>query len=82
MIEIILLALGAAVVLWPSKKKQNDYVIDDTPVVPVNQTPTFEIAVASLNVVRKRIEDTDEVDTDETESIMVLMHALVRGSDK
>ena len=31
MIEIILLALGAAVVLWPSKKKQSEYVIDDTP---------------------------------------------------
>lgn len=82
MIEIILLALGAAVVLWPSKKKQSEYVIDDTPVVPASKSPRFESAVASLNLVRKRIEDTDEVDTDETEAIMVLMHALVRGSDK
>lgn len=79
--EIILLVLGAAVVLWPSKKTP-EYVIDDTPPLPVSSTPRFESAVLALNVVRKRIEDTDEWDADETESIMVLMHALVRGSDK
>lgn len=81
MIEIILLALGAAVVLWPNKKKKPEYVIDDTTVVP-SDAPTFESAVAGLNTVRRRIEDTDEWDTDETEAIMLLMHALVRGSDK
>lgn len=80
MIEIILLVLGAIVVLWPSKRK-SEYVIDDTTVVP-NNTPTFEASVAGLNAVRRRIEDTDEWDTDETEAIMLLMHALVRGSDK
>lgn len=82
MIEIVLLLLGAAVVLWPSKKKQSEYVIDDEPVVPVNTPPRFETAVSALNVVRSRIEHTDEWDTDETEAIMLLMHALVRGSDK
>lgn len=81
MIEIILLVLGAAIVLWPSKKK-TDYVIDEAPPLPVSSTPRFESSVLALNVVRKRIEDTDEWDADETESIMVLMHALVRGSDK
>ena len=81
MIELVLLALGAAVVLWPSKKKP-EYVIDDAPAQPVSKTPRFEDSVVALNVVRKRIEDTDEWDTDETEAIMLLMHALVRGSDK
>jgi hypothetical protein len=81
MIELILLGLGAAVVLWPSRKKK-EYVIDEPSVEPSSKTPRFESAVQALNVVRKRIEDTDEWDTDETESIMVLMHALVRGSDK
>ncbi len=81
MIELILLGLGAAVVLWPSRKK-TEYVIDDTPSLPVSSTPKFESSVLALNVVRKRIEDTDEWDTDETEAIMLLMHALVRGSDK
>lgn len=80
----MLLLLGCAVLFWPSKK--TDKTIFDLSAIELAPPPprvmTFQEAIASLSVVRKRLESTGQLAEEQDAAIDALTLALVRGSGK
>lgn len=80
----LLLLLGCAVLFWPSKKTDKPIFdlskIDLVP--PAPRAMTFQEAIASLSVVRKRLEATGQLAEEQDAAIDALTLALVRGSGK
>lgn len=80
----MLALLGCAVLFWPSKKTEKTIfdlsAIELAP--PAPRVLTFQEAIASLSVVRKRLEATGQLSGEQETAIDALTLALVRGSGK
>jgi hypothetical protein len=85
-VTLLLIAVGLAVLFWPSKQKGkstgfdlSDYELDPP---PAGEWPSFPESIGCLANVRDRLEKTEELSSIELESIDVITLALVRGSGK
>ena len=75
-----LIALAIAVVaLWPPTKKQADFLPDA--LKPKTGGPSYIEAVEALQVVRSRLNATDQLDQPSSDACNVLMLGLVQGSN-
>ena len=83
---LLLLAVGVALMLWPTKKTDKKVVEYDLSKYEIEEHKPREVlfseAIACLAKVRERLERGEELKDDELAAIDVLTLALVRGSGK
>ncbi len=76
---LIALAIGV-VALWPPIKKQDGFLPDA--MKPQPGGPSYLEAVEALQVVRSRLNTTDQLDQPSSDACNVLMLGLVAGSNE
>lgn len=80
---LLLLAAGAALLLWPQNKNagKEPSPFGATPTTPLTH-PSYQTSLAALAAVRLRLLRTDRLDDPSKAAIDALTLALVSGSDQ
>jgi hypothetical protein len=78
----VLLAVAAAIWLWPSPKEAQGVPLPFDIEAPSKATPTYQSSHVALAHVRLRLLQTEHLTDAEKKAIEVLTLALVAGSDK